>query len=91
MPAAVPTARNRFQPAATPEELLEESVEDDEETARAAEEAFSMSVEDLDFGEPLEDETDLPGESVLSDDDLDDLEDFSPDDLSDLKLDDDDL
>ena len=62
------------------------------EGGMAAEEAFNMSAEDLDFGEPLDDladslEDDL-GETVLDDDEL---EDFSPDDLADLKLDDDDL
>ena len=68
--------------------------EEDEETERAAEEAFSMSAEDLDFGSgDAEDDFD----AAAADDDLgldlgeDVLEDFSPDDLDDLKLDDDDL
>ena len=59
--------------------------EEDEETQRAAEEAFSMSAEDLGLGEE-EEEGD---EDFNLDDSV--LEDFSPDDLSDLSLDDDDL
>ena len=49
-----------------------------------------MSPEDLDFGEPAEDDEPSP-DSPLNGDDLDGLEDFSPEDLSDLNLDDEDL
>ena len=78
-----PPVRPSARPAAQTAE--EEPDEEDEETERAAEEAFSMSAEDLDLGEEAEDEDE--------DFSLDDagLDDFSPDDLSDLNLDDDDL
>ena len=81
-PAQRPANRSA-EPAAA--ELPEE---EDEETERAAEEAFSMSEEDLNLGEDEQDE-----DFSLDDTELDDavLESFSPDDLSDLKLDDDDL
>ena len=52
----------------------------------AADEAFSMSEEDLDFGKALDEGTDEFG---LNEKDMEDLEDFSVDDLSDLNLDDD--
>ena len=93
LPTQAPAPKIKFQPAAASaeEDILENETED-EETARAAEEAFNMSVEDLDFGEPMEDDDlDLPVDTVLSDKDLEDLEDFSPEDLSDLRLDDEDL
>ncbi|MBQ3706110.1 MAG: DNA-directed RNA polymerase subunit beta [Clostridia bacterium] len=66
----------------------EEPEEEDEETERAAEEAFNMSAEDLDFGETEQDEDFSLDETGLEEDDL---EDFGTADLSDLSLDDDDL
>ena len=79
------------RPSARPAPAQEIPEEEDEETALAAEEAFSMSDEDLDLGESDEekDEDFSLDETDLDDADLDD--DFSPDDLSDLSLDDDDL
>ena len=85
MPTAAPKPRNRIRPM-TDMGLEEEA---DEETAMAAEAAFNMSAEDLNFEELLdESEEDLPGESVV---DETELEDFSPEDFNDLKLDDDDF
>jgi len=63
----------------------EEGVDED-----AAEEAFNMSADDLDFGKTLDDasEDDLS----IDEKDTDDLDDFSVDDLStELNLDDDDI
>jgi DNA-directed RNA polymerase subunit beta len=60
----------------------------DEETDRAAEEAFSMSAEDLDLGGEDQDEDFSLDDTVL---DESELEDFGSADLSDLKLDDDEL
>ena len=53
----------------------------------AADEAFSMSEEDLDFGKTLDDEG--ADEFAIDDKDMEDLEDFNVDDLSDLNLDED--
>ena len=61
------------------------AAEEDEETAQAAEEAFSMSADDLTLSSGDEEENDFS----LSD--MEDLDDFSVDDLDDLKLDDDDM
>ena len=91
MPAPQQPQRNFNRPgAAAPLEEIPEVEEEDEETQRAAEEAFSMSAEDLGLGGAEEGEDEDFG---LDDSVLDDsvLEDFSPDDLSDLSLDDDDL
>ena len=74
------------RPAARPAEELPE--EEDEETERAAEEAFSMSAEDLDLGGEDQDEDFSLDDTVL---DESELEDFGSADLSDLKLDDDEL
>ena len=65
-------------------------VEEDEETDRAAEEAFSMSPEDLALGDSSEEDEDFD-DDLEADFETDPLEDFTPDDLSDLSLDDDDL
>ena len=62
--------------------------EETEELEQAAEEAFSMSEDDLSFG--AEDENaDSDDDFSVSDDATEDLEDFSVDDLSDLDLDED--
>jgi len=74
------------RPAARPAEELPE--EEDEETERAAEEAFSMSAEDLDLGGEDQDEDFSLDDTVL---DESELENFGSADLSDLKLDDDEL
>ncbi len=74
------------RPAARPAEELPK--EEDEETERAAEEAFSMSAEDLDLGGEDQDEDFSLDDTVL---DESELEDFGSADLSDLKLDDDEL
>ena len=60
--------------------------EESEEMEQAADEAFSMSEDDLSFGADEEGEED---DFSVSDEDAEDLEDFSVDDLSDLNLDDD--
>ena len=95
MPAQQPQRNFNRPGAAAPLEEIPEVEEEDEETQRAAEEAFNMSAEDLGLGgeEEGEDEDFGLDDSVLDDSVLDDsvLEDFSPDDLSDLSLDDDDL
>ena len=65
-------------------------IEEDEETDRAAEEAFSMSPEDLALGDTSEEDEDFD-DDLEADFETDPLEDFTPDDLSDLSLDDDDL
>ena len=86
---AAQTARTSARPQTVQSDAADIPAEEDEETGRAAEEAFNMSADDLDLGEAFpEDEEDEDfgedfGEEVL--------EDFSPDDLSDLSLDDDDL
>ncbi len=89
-PEDVPTPAASIRPSARPigQEQAEAPEEVDEETERAAEEAFSMSAEDLDLGDEEQDE-----DFSLDDTELDEasLDDFSPDDLSDLSLDDDDL
>ena len=64
------------------------SAEESEELEQAADEAFSMSEDDLSFGTDDENAEDSDDFSV-PDDSADDLEDFSVDDLSDLDLDDD--
>ena len=63
-------------------EAQEEGLDED-----AAEEAFSMSEEDLDFGKTLDEEG--ADEFALDEKDMEDLEDFNVDDLSDLNLDED--
>jgi DNA-directed RNA polymerase subunit beta len=89
-PEDVSTPVAQTRPSARPgaQETAEIPEEVDEETERAAEEAFSMSAEDLDLDSDEQDE-----DFSLEDTELDEaaLEDFSPDDLSDLSLDDDDL
>ena len=62
--------------------------EESEEMEQAADEAFSMSEDDLSFGSDDE-STDIDDDFSVSDENSDDLEDFSVDDLSDLDLDDD--
>ena len=64
------------------------SAEESEELEQAADEAFSMSEDDLSFGTDEDNEEDADDFSV-SDENSEDLEDFSVDDLSDLDLDDD--
>jgi DNA-directed RNA polymerase subunit beta len=64
-----------------------ESAEEAAELEQAADEAFSMSEEDLSFGTEVDEVSD--DDFTLSDADAEDLEDFSVDDLTDLKLDDD--
>jgi len=64
-----------------------ESAEEAADLEQAADEAFSMSEEDLSFGTD-EDEA-SEDDFTLSDADAEDLEDFSVDDLADLNLDDD--
>ena len=54
----------------------------------AADEAFSMSEDDLDFGSELDDDAE-DKDFDLDEKDAEDLEDFNVDDLSDLNLDDD--
>jgi len=84
LPNPAPATRPTNRTAAS----LEDIPEEDEETERAAEEAFSMSAEDLDLGEDDQDE-----DFSLDDTEIDEsaLDDFNPDDLSDLNLDDSDL
>ena len=62
--------------------------EESEELEQAADEAFSMSEDDLSFGAD-EESADDSDDFSLADDAAEDLEDFSVDDLSDLDLDDD--
>ncbi|MBR4577356.1 MAG: hypothetical protein IKO25_09140, partial [Clostridia bacterium] len=77
-----PTARPAVaSPSA--EEVSE--AQEDENLEEAAEEAFSMSEDDLDFGKSFDDADDV----TLDEKDMEDLEDFSVDDLPDLNLDDD--
>nr|AHF24523.1 DNA-directed RNA polymerase, beta subunit [uncultured bacterium Contig28b] len=79
--SAVTRRENESEPASS-------AAEESEEIEQAAEEAFSMSEDDLSFG--AEDETIGTGDDFsLSDEDVGDLEDFSVEDLSDLNLDDD--
>ena len=66
-----------------------EAAEESAELEQAADEAFSMSEEDLSFG--AEEEEAAEDDFTLSDADAEDLEDFSVDDLADLNLDDDDI
>ena len=77
--ASVPAVRDDVEAA---------EEEESEELEQAADEAFSMSADDLSFGaddSAAEDDFNLP------DEDAEDLEDFSVDDLADLNLDDDDI
>jgi len=85
-PAPAQLRSNRRPAAAARTEDVPEEV--DEETERAAEEAFSMSAEDLDLGGEDQDEDFSLDDTVL---DESELEDFGSADLSDLKLDDDEL
>ena len=62
--------------------------EENEELEQAADEAFSMSEDDLSFGTD-EDNGEDADDFSISDENAEDLEDFSVDDLSDLDLDDD--
>ena len=64
------------------------AAEESEELEQAADEAFSMSEDDLSFGTDEDSVADADDFSV-SDENAEDLEDFSVDDLSDLDLDDD--
>ncbi len=74
--------------AAKPEGEGEAAVEENEDVEAAAEEAFSMSEDDLSFG--TEDEAeDSDDDFTVSEANTEDLEDFSVEDLSDLDLDDD--
>ena len=74
--------------AASAEEQPEgaDEAESEEDIDQAAEEAFSMSEDDLDLGG-----SDADSAFDLEDADMEDLEDFSVEDLSDLNLDDDDI
>jgi DNA-directed RNA polymerase subunit beta len=80
------------EPPATRPVVMAPSAEDvaeaqeDENLEQAADEAFSMSEEDLDLGGSAEDAED---DFTLDEKDLQDLEDFSVEDLPDLNLDDD--
>ena len=69
-------------------EDAESAEEESEDIEQAADEAFSMSEDDLSFGADTEDAED-EDDFKLADDAAEDLEDFSVDDLSDLDLDDD--
>ena len=74
--------------AAKPEGEGEAAAEENEDVEAAAEEAFSMSEDDLSFG--TEDEAeDSDDDFTVSEANTEDLEDFSVEDLSDLDLDDD--
>jgi len=74
--------------AAKPEGEGEAVAEENEDVEAAAEEAFSMSEDDLSFG--TEDEAeDSDDDFTVSEANTEDLEDFSVEDLSDLDLDDD--
>ena len=64
------------------------SAEESEELEQAADEAFSMSEDDLSFGVD-EDNAEDSDDFSVADENAEDLEDFSVDDLSDLDLDDD--
>ena len=64
------------------------AAEESEEMEQAADEAFSMSEDDLSFGTD-EDNAEDGDDFSVSDENAEDLEDFSVDDLSDLDLDDD--
>ena len=74
--------------AAKPEGEGEAAAEENEDVEAAAEEAFSMSEDDLSCG--TEDEAeDSDDDFTVSEANTEDLEDFSVEDLSDLDLDDD--
>ena len=74
--------------AAKPDGEGEAVAEENEDVEAAAEEAFSMSEDDLSFG--TEDEAeDSDDDFTVSEANTEDLEDFSVEDLSDLDLDDD--
>ena len=81
--------RSSFTARAAEAQEAEEqpAAEESEDLEQAADEAFSMSEDDLSFGtdEDAEDKDDF----TLADEDVEDLEDFSVDDLADLNLDDD--
>jgi hypothetical protein len=77
----------RASVTARPEGEAEAAGEESDEVAQAAEEAFSMSEDDLSFGS--EEGADSDDDFSVSDDATEDLEDFSVDDLSDLDLDED--
>ena len=78
----------RASVTARPEGEGEAAAEENEEVEAAAEEAFSMSEDDLSFG--TEDEAeDNEDEFSVAEASTEDLEDFSVEDLSDLDLDDD--
>ena len=79
------SGRPQARPEAAP-------AEEDEETGRAAEEAFSMSAEELDLGESIPEEENEDEDEDFGDDFGEEaLEDFGADELADLSLDDDDL
>ncbi|QTE68817.1 DNA-directed RNA polymerase subunit beta [Clostridiales bacterium] len=90
-PEDLPQPEPSFRPAAaapSAEELPEGAgeAESEEDIDQAADEAFSMSEDDLDLGG-----SDADSAFDLEDADMEDLEDFSVEDLSDLNLDDDDI
>ena len=87
-PEDLPQPEPPFRPAvaAPSAEEVSEAGESDEDIDQAADEAFSMSEDDLDLGGG-----DADSDFSLDDQDAEDLEDFSVDDLSDLNLDDDDI
>ena len=90
-PEDLPQPEPSFRPAAaapSAEELPEGAgeAESEEDIDQAADEAFSMSEDDLDLGG-----SDADSAFDLEDSDMEDLEDFSVEDLSDLNLDDDDI
>ncbi len=80
LPGSEPAPRQSAEPEKA--EKIPAAVEEDEELAKAADEAFSMS----------DDQLDLPGEDDFSLDDevsADDMEDFTIGDLNDINIDDD--
>ena len=90
-PEDMPQPEPSFRPAAAAASAEEQpegadEAESEEDIDQAAEEAFSMSEDDLDLGG-----SDADSAFDLEDADMEDLEDFSVEDLSDLNLDDDDI
>ncbi len=87
MPVEPRAARKPVIPKFDEEEDEIEGTQD--EIDQAAEEAFSMSEDDLSLGSAEMDAESSGEDFALSEQDLEDLEDFSVDDLPDLNLDDD--
>ena len=90
-PEDMPQPEPSFRPAAAAASAEEQpegadEAESEEDIDQAADEAFSMSEDDLDLGG-----SDADSAFDLEDADMEDLEDFSVEDLSDLNLDDDDI